>query len=351
MTQMKLFDRYVHQVGRRLPKRLRAGVKAELHSLLLDTLKERVGRPAGDETAFSEDEQAAVLQEFGPPAQMAARYQPRPLYLIGPKVFNLYFIVVAAVAGAGLLASIISTAVSAFNAAPGTVDALGLLVRGTTIFFSAAISGIGSTTLVFAVLERVIPEDRLKLDDEKEWDPHDLANSTERNQIRPASLIVQIAFLALLLIAFIVFPDRIGTGAYYDRGWHIIPFALSPAFFSLYLPLMEAQWVLTIVLNLILLRQGRWQLGTRIASLPLEGLDIYILVRLIAGPSILSANVLDQMRVIMPSIPIPPVTSTLKLAFLIALIVIVVETAIKVYRLVRSQSTATLSPIDAQTPA
>jgi hypothetical protein len=347
---MKLFDRYVHQVGRRLPRRLRADVETELRSLLLDTLKERTGQPAEDETAFSEDEQAAVLRELGPPAQMAARYQPRPQYVVGPKVFNLYRIVVAAVTGAGLLASIISTAVSIL-AAPGTVDALGLLAQGITIFISAATSGIGSTTLVFAVLERVVPEGGFSLDDETEWDPHDLPEMEERDQIKPANLIVQIAFLALLLIVFIFFPGRIGAGAYYDQGWHIIPFVLSPAFFSLYLPLMEVYWVLIIVLNLILLRQGRWQLGTRIASLLLEGLDMYILVRLITGPSILSANVLDQIRMTVPGMPIPPVTSTLKLAFLIALIVIVVETVIKIYRLVRSQSKATLYPDPGQLSA
>ena len=60
---MELIDRYVHQVGRRLPERTRADVKQELRSLLIDALEEHTGRSEN----FTEEEQVAVLEEFGPP--------------------------------------------------------------------------------------------------------------------------------------------------------------------------------------------------------------------------------------------------------------------------------------------
>jgi len=328
---MELVNRYVYQVGRRLPKRLRDDVKAELRSLLLDALEERAGLETSDKVAFSEDDQVAILEEFGPPAQMAAKYQPQPRHIIGPKVYNLYLVVVAAVIGAGLLASIVSTVVGRLYASSVGVEMLELLGQGLARFFNIAISGIGSTTLVFAILERVIPGDELKLDNEEEWNPRDLPAIEERNQIKPAGLIVQIGILALLLIAFIAFPDRIATGVYYNDGWHIVPSLLSPAFFSIYLPLMEISWVLTIILNLVLLRQGRWQLGTRIADLLIRGFGIFILAWLFVGPSILNANVLDRMFPFTQYAPVPPVDSALKLAFLVALIVTVIETVIKIY--------------------
>jgi len=344
---MELVNRYVHQVGRRLPKRLRDDVKVELRSLLLDALEERTGLEASDEIAFSEEDQVAILEEFGPPAQMAAKYQPQPRYVIGPKVYNLYLIVVAAVIGAGLLASIVSTAVGRLYASSVGVEMLELLGQGLVRFFNIALSGIGSTTLVFAVLERVIPNDEFELDEE-EWSPRDLPAIEEHDQIKPAGLIVQIGILALLLIAFIAFPDRIATGVYYDDGWHIVSSILSPAFFSIYLPLMEIRWGLTIILNLVLLRQGRWQLGTRIADLLIQGFDIFILAWLLVGPSILNANVLDRMFPIMQYMPVPPVASALKLAFLVALIVTVIETVIKIHHTWRSQAKATLPSIDVQ---
>jgi hypothetical protein len=345
---MELINRYVHQVGRRLPKRLRDDVKVELRSLLLDALEERTGCQASSEATFSEDDQVAILEEFGPPAQMAAKYQPRPQYIIGPKLYNLYLIVVAAVIGAGLLASIVSMAVSKLYVNSVGVETLELLGQGWTRFFNIALSGIGSTTLVFAVLERVIPGDEFKLNDEKKWNPRDLPAIEERNQVKPAGLIVQIGILALLLIVFIAFPDRVATGVYYDGVWHIVPSILSPVFFSIYLPLMEIRWGLTIILNLVLLRQGRWQPGTRIADLLLRGLDIFILAWLLVGPSILSTKVLNTMFSGMQDAPVPPVAGALKLAFLVALIVTVIETVSKLYRVLRSQAKVTLPSIDVQ---
>ena len=138
--------------------------------------------------------------------------------------------------------------------------------------------------------------------------------SCETAEVKPAGLIAQIAFIFLLLVVFTIFPDRIIFGAYYDQGWHVIPSILSPAFFSIYLPLMEIRWGLTIVLNLVLLRQMRWQLGTSLAALFLEIFDIYILIRLVSGPSIINLHHWENLIPGLPFVPVPPVDAALRLA-------------------------------------
>ncbi|MBN1178957.1 MAG: hypothetical protein JXD18_07085 [Anaerolineae bacterium] len=332
---MELIDRYIYQVGRRLPARLRDDVTQELRSLLTDALEKRVGHPASAGGGFSEADQVAVLEEFGPPVQMAAQYQPQPQYVIGPKVYNLYLIVVAAVVGAGLIASLVSTAVSHLFVDSANVDVLSALAQGWMTFINIVLSGIGSTTLVFAVLERVIPDDQLKLDDEKVWNPRDLPEVEERNEIKPAGLIAQIGILALLFIAFNAFPERIG-GAYYDGEWHAMPSLLSAAFFSIYLPMMEVRWALTIILNLVLLRQGVWNRTTRIADFLLDGFDLFILGALIVGPSILDTETLFAA---LPALDLPfePATGGLKLAFAIAFVVVAIEMGVRLYRFVQSR--------------
>lgn len=342
---MELIDRYVYQVGRRLPKRLRGDVETELRSLLIDALEERVSLETGDEAGFSEADQAIILEEFGPPAHMAAKYQPTPRYIVGPKLYDIYLIVVAAIAGAGLLASIVTTAVSAFYTVSGTVGTLELFGRAWSLFFNIFISGVGGVTLVFAILERVIPGDEIKVVDEAEWDPRQLPEIEEQEPIKPAGLIAQIAFMVFLLIVFIFFPDRINFGAYYDEGWHVIPSILSPAFFSNYLPLMEIRWGLTIVLNLVLLRQMRWQLGTSLVVLFLEVFDIYILARLLSGPSVLDISVFESIFPVLKDVPVLPVDAALRLAFAVALVVTIVMTVIKAYRLIRNHASVTLPAI------
>ncbi|MGC9394967.1 MAG: hypothetical protein ACP5J4_08930, partial [Anaerolineae bacterium] len=130
---------------------------------------------------------------------------------------------------------------------------------------------------------------------------------------------------------------RIG-GAFYDGTWHSTPSFLSAAFFSIYLPLFVARWGLTIGLNLVLLRQGRWQLGTRVADVLFHCLDIYILGRLINGPSVVNPEAIQTIFLAAPGaadVLNKLLTNGLRIGFLIALLVTVFEVVLRVYRLVR----------------
>ncbi len=337
---MELVKRYVYQVGRRLPQRMRADVEKELHSLLLDALEERAGHPA--EAGFTEEEQIAVLAEFGPPEKMAGKYRPQPRYVIGPKLFDLYLLVVSLVAGAGLLASIITMIVSML-ASKESISVIDLLLHGMTIFINIALSGIGSTTLIFAILERVIPDEEFSLDDDKPWNPRDLPVVERRDEIKPANLVVEIVFVALFAAALMAFGKSFG-GVYNDGVWHTTPPYLSDAFFSLYLPLFVARWGATILLNIILLRQGHWQPGTRIADLLCHGFDIYILGRLLTGPSPVNMEFFPVMFINAPEaaeIMRQMLDSGLKIGFLIALIVTVIEILTRAYRLIRDRLSGT----------
>lgn len=333
---MELINRYVYQVGRRLPESKRADVEQELRSLLMDALEERTGRAAGAEAAFTEEERVAVLEEFGPPEQMADKYRPQARYVIGPKLYDLYRLIVTVVAGAGLLIAVVSTAATAI-APDANASVLSLLLQGWTTFINVLLSGIGSTTLIFAVLERVIPEEEFTVGEDKPWNPRDLPVVEPRDEIKRAGLIVEIAFLALLIAALAAFGDRIG-GAYYDGTWHWTPSFFSADFFSFYMPLFIVRWVLTILLDVVLLRQGRWQLGTRITDLLFHCLDIYILGWLLRGPSIVNP---EALRVGLAAAPegaetlIRLLGNGLQIGFLVALIVVIIDVLYKVYRLIR----------------
>jgi hypothetical protein len=79
----ELIDRYVHEVGRRLPQAQRDDVQDELRSLLQEALDSRVNEQGA---ARSQSTAADVLREFGHPSEVADRYLPRPSYLIGPQL-------------------------------------------------------------------------------------------------------------------------------------------------------------------------------------------------------------------------------------------------------------------------
>ena len=88
-----MIDRYVYDVTRRLPKNQRQDIDAELRGLIEDMMEERSPQP---EKADLE----AVLTELGRPSILAAKYRGSKRFLIGPELFDVYFLVLRIVIAA-----------------------------------------------------------------------------------------------------------------------------------------------------------------------------------------------------------------------------------------------------------
>lgn len=342
----ELFDRYVREVGRRLPKKQRDDVQTELHSLLMDSLQERMaGSETGQEMDAAETEaaQIAVLKEFGPPASVAAQYRPPHRYLIGPAVYDIYWIVVAAALG-GLTVAYLVLAVLMMWGEPEPLRALFPSVAKTfSSYLGALLSAFGSVTLTFAILDRVLPETAWKEEKEKEeWDPRALPAIQDQDRIEVGGLITSSVFIVLALILFNVFPEWIGVGFVRSlddgpTGWQFTPL-LSPTFFESYMPFINVLWVATLVLNLVLLRQGRWQRLTHVADLVIKVGSAFLLYRMAFGPSILTLASIqpESLRELLGSM-LPRV---LQFALGIGLVATVIEIIQKLFLIVRGERLA-----------
>jgi hypothetical protein len=328
----ELFDRYVHEVGRRLPKKQRADVEAELHSLLMDALQDRMEGRA--EEASAED-QVAVLEAFGPPSEVAARYAPPHRYLIGPGILNIYLIVVAAVGGALTIAYIVLLGLTAWSASASAIGtAIGELASG---YVNALLTAFGSVTLTFAVLERLVPASAWEKTTEKAWDPRSLPPVEDTERIERGGLIASSVFLVIALVVFNLFPQWIGIGFVRSaddgvaglRFWPV----LAPVFFTAYLPWLNGIWLVQLVLNVVLLRQGRWQLVTRLVDLLLSIGGIVLIGQMLVGPSLIAvpqgvpAELHDLLTMLLPN--------AVRLALIVALIATAGEGIAKLVRLIR----------------
>ena len=98
---MNLIDKYIAEVGKHLPRKQRADIEAEIRSTLEDMLEERNQAEASNEAQVIE-----LLKEYGEPRKVAESYIG-PRYLIGPRLYPTFELIVkivlAAVLGAGLL--------------------------------------------------------------------------------------------------------------------------------------------------------------------------------------------------------------------------------------------------------
>lgn len=273
--KVELFDRYVHQVGLRLPHKLRADVEVELHSLLMDALQDRMAERGTEGKAALEADQVAILEEFGPPAEVAARYAPPRRYLIGPGVFDLYALVVAVTVGSQTLLYLLLFALTIWGeaeSASSLVSSFGGLLGS---YLGFVFTGFGAVTLTFAILERVLPGSAFAGEEaETTWDPRTLPEVEDLKRLETGHIIAESSFLVIVLLIFNLFPD-------------VIPL-LSPDFFTTYLPLLNVAWILSIVLNIVLLRQGRWQRITRLADSALKFYQAFIFYQIVTGPPILT---------------------------------------------------------------
>ena len=239
-------DRYVNEVGRRLPPRQRADVEREIRSLIEDevagrldaTVDERSRQPSAEAVVL------AVLEQFGAPEEMAARYQT-PRYLIGPAMFPVYQIVLGIVLAVTVFANLLMLAVAAGTG--GVQPFIDMLAD----LFSGVIQAFGTVTLVFVGLERLgVSASRKKA---VSWDPRSLPPVKDEQRINVFEKAVEIGLTAAVLALAANYLNR-GATVFYGGEWQPIPL-FSPEVLE-YIPWLMVIWGADILVNIVLLARG-----------------------------------------------------------------------------------------------
>lgn len=279
---MNLLDRYVVEVGKHLPRKQRADIEKEIRSTLEDMLEERNQAGAAGEAAV-----IALLKEYGEPRKVAESYIG-PHYLIGPRIYPTFELIVkivmAALLGAGLLGYGVSASITGSFAGP---DFISFLTEFWTGLLGGMFSAFGTIVIVFAILERVLPAGEFEKEEEK-WDPADLAKEPNPDEVKVSDAIAAIIFTMIGLVVFNLYPDVVGLFFGTDGEWTFVPI-LSDAFFT-YLPWINLLGVLQIVFNLYQLQQRRWTTFTRLCNIVIEAGTIALAIAMLRGPSLIDLN-------------------------------------------------------------
>jgi len=293
-----LIDAYVLEIGRRLPGKNRSDIQAEIRSILQDMLEERsrkTGRPVDEEMTLE------VLKAYGSPEKIAATYLGER-YLIGPRLYPIFMLVIrivlivtAVLAAIGLGIALSHTLGSPQNAVETTLKAIGN-------FIAAIMTALGNIVLIFAILEWALYRAGGKLDLKglpvKEWDPRSLTKLSTPDLVKMGDTIVEIVGSFAGIVIFNFYPQIIGftpslNGVIESGNWAIgfgnavfVPI-LSQAFFH-FVPALTMLWVLTILLDIFLLRMGSWNLVTRFCQIGLKIINIVIAAAMLGVPSLLA---------------------------------------------------------------
>lgn len=323
MEVNELIERYVHEVGRHLPRNKRADIEMELSSLLHDALEERAAM-AGKEPSLKMA--TDVLREFGQPEVIAAQYRPEQ-YLIGPQLFPIYKLVMTV---ALVIISVVHVAALVFMLLRGETAVFGQTAwNWFGSYFQSAALNVGIVTLIFAAIERAqivnLPE---RTPPAADWDPISLPPVKDPDRINRFELGFGMLWTVAFIILFNFYPDWIGIITFSDD--EVETFRLLAPAFAVHIPWLTLVWTLELGIKSIVLAKGRWTRFTRWLELALVPLNIYILNRIRTGGEIFT---------------ITGLTTLFKLGLALVIVIVVLDGLHKLFRLLTGRAFITTDNI------
>lgn len=254
---MDLIERYIYAVIHQLPPRKRADAETDLRNKIDALLIQRVsGQPPQPEDIDT------VLRALGDPRKMADKYRGSSRYLIGPVLFETYWLVLKIALPAVSFAILLATAIKLAVDPPEVIwQSLGEIIGG---LYNALLGAFGIITLIFALLEyfNVPLGEKMAGRQNKtqpEWQPGQLpAVPRDALRIKRSEPIVAIIFTLIFLIVINVNLNLIGIYIQQGETLQIIP--LFSDLFRNFLPWINLSLVLSILVEVIKLISGRWTL-------------------------------------------------------------------------------------------
>ncbi len=282
---MNLIDRYVAEVGKNLPLlNGREDIEKELKSTLEDMLEDRA-----QSTGRTRDEalEIEVLKEYGSPQKVASTYNPHP-YLIGPKIFPFYLFVMKIVLTVVVSVMLVLAGIQAVTDTPFMgADFVKIIGQGLGKALSAALAAFGNVTLVFVILERVLPEKEIGgFNDEKDWDPATLAKEPDPNSVSRSELIAEIVFTFVALAILNIYPQWLGMFFFTGDEQVFIPI-FTEKFFQ-FVPYINIVLIAEILFDIYLLRNAIWNRLTRIGKVIIEAASLTLTVLILRTPDIIA---------------------------------------------------------------
>lgn len=167
---MNLIEVYVYEVTKRLPVKMRDDIALELRSTIEDMLPEH----------YTEADVKDALAKLGNPAVLAASYRDKPMYLIGPNLYDIYIHTMKMVLPWAILISIFIHTFASIVSFTGEEAILSVAINTFGIIIGKVINVLIQVffwiTIVFTIIERVglsnagLPHKK-KCD---KWTPEDL---------------------------------------------------------------------------------------------------------------------------------------------------------------------------------
>ncbi|HGE5780158.1 TPA: hypothetical protein ACGGHE_001991 [Bacillus pseudomycoides] len=291
---MNLIEIYIQEVTRRLPEKNREDIALELRSTIGDMLPDD----------YSEEDVKAVLEKLGSPVTLASGYRDRPMYLIGPRYFDVYVTLLKMILPIAAVISLISMIAENFIGYSGEQAVinivLSLMGKGIGSIIEVGIHVFFWLTLVFVVLERTDNgRDEQPLTARlKKWTPADLENISyipKKKVIPKFEVFGGLMWTAIWATLYFYSSHLVGVYESGRNGLEFVTPTFSQDVLLRYWSIVVIMIGLEIALSLYKLIKGQWTQRMAICNTVLQLIGTIVFIVILLNPDLLNKDFITYM--------------------------------------------------------
>lgn len=283
---MDLIDRYVYAVIKSLPEKQREDIEKELRSLIDEMLDQY------QESGSCEENVQKVLLELGDPDALADNYRGSKRYLIGPKYFEQYVLILKIVLGAVFGGVSIAFLFQSFLPKETTIP--GVVIDYVTSVFYGLLQAFAWTTLAFVLAERNNMNTSKDTSIKKVWNPSHLQAVPNKKALIPVSEpIVSMIFGAIFMVLLYTAPGLFSVYISSNSGMTIIPI-LNLDVIQEFKAVIIFIFILGILKDALKLFFRRWTMKLAAASIVLTAISTVLAVVMLMNNNIWNADFPQQ---------------------------------------------------------
>ena len=316
-----MIERYIYAVTKELPKDMRKEIRNELRKLISERMRRL------DNTLSEEEKIIKVLTNLGDPKKLANQYRDKERYLIGPKYFEKYVMVMKIVMLSIFIGLSLVHGFSILFEVNSVLEVLGGYIGS---LLSALLQGAAWVTGVFALLEY----NEVSLDNEEKeesWHPNQLPElPNEKARISREESIFSIVFSTIFLTLFFFSPEAIGIYYFIGENMDFIPLFNLQAL-AIFRILIFIVFTFNILIELLKIIQGRWSRNLAIIVTVLNILSALILIYALSNAAIWNEEITKRFEEFLTI----PFDRLIIFTIIIIIITTVAESASALYKGIR----------------
>ncbi|SCL98567.1 Uncharacterized protein BCRIVMBC120_03147 [Bacillus wiedmannii] len=278
-----MIDIYVEEVAKRLPEKNREDIILELRSTIEDMLPDD----------YNEDDEKRVLEKLGSPVSLANGYLDRPMYLIGPRYFDVYTTLLKMIIPIAAVIALIAMVAENFVGYDGEQAVLNVILnligKGIGEIIEVGLHVFFWLTLVFAILERTDKDKGTQplTTSLKKWTPDDLKNTSyvpKKKSISKFEVFGGLMWTAIWATLYFYANHLVGVYHGTESGLKFVAATFNQDVLLQYWPIVVIVIVFEIGISLYKLVQGQWTKKLAIGNAILQIVGTIVFIVIVVNP-------------------------------------------------------------------